>query len=404
MKFIFNAIRSFRARIATNEKDWPSEYVCKFLEPGVVSYEDVNAGINLLRKEAILKMLPSFKGKPVINNHRDISPENFKEHAVGYVVDAWWDDAAGWAFARMLITDDEAKELIQKGYSVSCAFKVKAPMGPGGEWHAVPYNEEILDGEFEHMAIVLTPRYEDAEILDPASGPSPALMVNSKKAVLKPNKEEKHMGLKQLFFRKKDQKENAKTPVDLEKAFVEVDGERVPVAELMKAHNAKNAQDIDVASDDVFIDANGNEVTVGELVEAHRNSKKRMDDDKKDVDDKKEDDKKDDDDERRDDDKKDEDGDEEKKDGKKKSSKRKKNDDKKDEDEDGDGRRDDDKKDEEPETTEDEETTIKKNNGGRDLKHFKMINSAREKAGLAAGGAMVDMPSDKRARGEKYFG
>ena len=52
----------------TNAKEWPEFYTCNFLEPGLVSYEDAGAGIAMLRKETILKMLPTFMGKPVVIN------------------------------------------------------------------------------------------------------------------------------------------------------------------------------------------------------------------------------------------------------------------------------------------------------------------------------------------------
>ena len=103
-----------------NEKDWPKVYSCRILEPGLVSYEDAGAGVALLQRDAITKIMNTAVGKPVIRReHKDISPENFKEHAVGYMTSWKWNDKDGWAWGDFLITDDGTKKDIEAGYSVS---------------------------------------------------------------------------------------------------------------------------------------------------------------------------------------------------------------------------------------------------------------------------------------------
>jgi len=162
----------------SNAKDWPSEYVVNFLESGLVSYEDVDAGIAMLTKATINKMLPTFVGKPVVINHVDVSPKDFQDHAVGYVTRVWFDDYSGWAYCSFILTDDKAKEKVANGYSVSCAYD-QVVTGPGGEWHAIKYNEEIIDGVFNHLALVTSPRYEKC-VIQPTQ-----MLVNSKKASIK---------------------------------------------------------------------------------------------------------------------------------------------------------------------------------------------------------------------------
>lgn len=103
-----------------NAADWPTSYVCNFLEPGLVSYEDVQAGIAMLSSDAIDKMLASMKGKPVIIDHQDVTPETFKKTAVGYVTRVWRDGV--WAYCEFILTDDKAKELVARGYTVSCGM------------------------------------------------------------------------------------------------------------------------------------------------------------------------------------------------------------------------------------------------------------------------------------------
>ena len=155
--------RVVTVRNASN-KQWPEFYECNFLEQGMVSYEDVGQGKALLKKEIIDAMIPSFIGKPVIDKrHRDISPENYEKYAVGYITDIWFDVPSGWYRCKFILTDPKARESIEDGYGVSCSFKVLS-VGSGGEWHAMKYDEEILEGEGEHLAIVDTPRYEECRI------------------------------------------------------------------------------------------------------------------------------------------------------------------------------------------------------------------------------------------------
>jgi len=185
-----------------NEKDWASEYVCNVLEPGLVSYEDVGCGIAMLRKETIVNMMNTFIGKPVIISHIDVTPDNYKEHAVGYVTKVWYDDVQNWMFCSFIITDDKAKEKISRGYSVSCAYDVLAT-GKGGEWHAIKFDEEITEGTFTHLALVPNPRYEECKI-------EPCMMlVNSKKAVIKHENDCGHkMEMEEEKENDEDQKEN----------------------------------------------------------------------------------------------------------------------------------------------------------------------------------------------------
>jgi hypothetical protein len=159
--------------INKNAKDWPSLYECRFLKDGLVSYEDSGCGINLIKKETIDRMLNSFIGKPVIQKHQEVTPGNFEDVSVGYITDLYFNSQDGWHWCKFLLINDKAKEDISKGYSVSCAYKV-TKLGEGGENHAIRYENEILEGEGEHLALVPNPRYEECGV--------PQLVLNSKGA------------------------------------------------------------------------------------------------------------------------------------------------------------------------------------------------------------------------------
>ena len=146
-----------------NSKDWAKVYrACGFIEKGVCEYADERV---YLSEETLIKSLHTIKGRPVIIDHMTgITPENMNEHAVGYVVDY---EVQGACDCKFVIFDDEGKQVIADGYSVSCAYKPKS-FGPGGTWHNVPYDREITDLEYTHLALVQNPRYEDAKVYENA--------------------------------------------------------------------------------------------------------------------------------------------------------------------------------------------------------------------------------------------
>lgn len=169
---------SFTSKMTlSNEKEWPSVYSCTWLEQGLVSYEDVGAGVALLKKETIERCMPTLVGKPVIIDHIDVTPKDFKEEAVGYVTRVWFNPVDGWFWCDFLLHDDKGKQVVAKGYSVSCSFDVKAT-NRGGEYHAIPFDEELTELEFTHLALVETPRYEECKVYANSKGAS---MVTDKK-------------------------------------------------------------------------------------------------------------------------------------------------------------------------------------------------------------------------------
>lgn len=261
-----------RISLASNAKEFPKEYIANFLEPGLVSYESDGAGIAMLRRSAIEKMMAGFVGQPVImKKHKRMTPDNFEKHAVGYITRVWM-DADGWAWCAFLLTDDEAKELVAKGYSVSCSYDVTAT-GPGGEWHAIKFDEEIMDGKMNHLAIVDNPRYEDCRIYNNAKGAAvvrPELEDAVRKEKVKTKQQEKTM---KLQFKKKVKDNAAGVSVELDPADVilEIGGAPVSLATLMNSKkakdNAKPLEELDL--EDVFVGEDGKDNSISALIEEY---------------------------------------------------------------------------------------------------------------------------------------
>ena len=141
-----------------SEKGRP--FKSRFLQAGLVKYD---FGVCLLQKETIDKFIDTFKGCPVIINHKDSITESDK---VGVVNNIWFSDKDGWYWCDGVLTDDKAVKLVESGYNVSCQYAIiDYSINNDGKLHnGNPYDKEILNGLFEHLAIVDNPRYEGAYI------------------------------------------------------------------------------------------------------------------------------------------------------------------------------------------------------------------------------------------------
>lgn len=147
-----------------NSKDWAKTYrATNFIEKGVCTYNDETI---YLSQSTLERAMHSMKGRPVVIKHQKVNPANMQDHAVGYVTDSGQFDSFDAGFTcPFLVFDDKGKEVIAKDYSVSCAYLPKA-FGIGGTWHNTPYDREVTELEFTHLALVPDPRYEDAKIYE----------------------------------------------------------------------------------------------------------------------------------------------------------------------------------------------------------------------------------------------
>lgn len=246
----------------TPQDKWPSTVDLKFIIPGLVYYEDLRnnageivGGTVLVKKEALDKMASSLKGKPIINwDHRKVSAGEYKKGGFQGIItsEARFNSADGWYHAEALIWDEATRKNAERGYSISCAYVPSEVDVTGGTLNKVPYQAEVLNGEYTHVAVVPVPRYEGAriELLNSAKGGS--------------------MNIMSLF--RKDKPEE-KVEVDIETAKVAIEGQGdVPLTELInsfkKAEALKKSAAGSLADTDT-IEVDGKKVTVGELKNAH---------------------------------------------------------------------------------------------------------------------------------------
>lgn len=161
---------------------WTKTYkVVGYLEPGVVKFGDKNLMI-YISKEAIDRFSYRLKGKPVTIGHIEgITEENAQKVSVGDVAVC---PEPGTCIVT--INNEEADQKIANGERFSCCW-IPIKWGPAGTWHNVPYDRELVEMDFTHLAIVPDPRYEDVEVY-----------MNSKKeynnATLKPRSDDGGLG------------------------------------------------------------------------------------------------------------------------------------------------------------------------------------------------------------------
>lgn len=246
------------ARADDPEQPWPESFPFRFIEPGLVNYDDSGKGTVLVKKSTLDKMSQSLKNKPVINNeHRDVNPSDFKMgRADGIVTSVSYNAESGWYEGEMSVWDPDTKANIRNGFAVSCAYGV-SDWGEPGVHNNIPYEAEVMDGEYQHLAIVPNPRYEGATI-----------QMNNSKGGSK-------MKLNIWSWLKGD-KPTLQNSVEMEsdQAKVEIKpGQEVALTVLVNSYKAVEEKKAAAAaaaastklSDDQIVDVGGKKVTVAEL-------------------------------------------------------------------------------------------------------------------------------------------
>lgn len=153
-----------------NGKSIPEVFYGMHFEPGVAEYHESgkDAYRILVLDETIKNMGPSFIGRPVYVGHVDeVNVEKLGQgEEDGWVVECFFNEMDGKHWVKFIAVSDRAKDAIVRGWKLSNAYLPKS-FGGGGLWHGVPYQKQVTNAEYEHLAIVPNPRYEGSVILTP---------------------------------------------------------------------------------------------------------------------------------------------------------------------------------------------------------------------------------------------
>jgi hypothetical protein len=153
----------------TNAKTLPEVYYGLHMVEGVAEYAEAGKEPYriLVGEEVIKNMNPTFQGKPVYVDHVDgVDLENIQNEADGYVFESFYNKSDGKNWVKFIVVSDRGKEAIKMGWKLSNAYVPLSFCG-GGQWHGVEYTKEVTGGEYEHLAIVRNPRYQESMILTP---------------------------------------------------------------------------------------------------------------------------------------------------------------------------------------------------------------------------------------------
>jgi len=241
---------------------WPERFAANFIEPGPCLYkatqEQPKDEMVLLEADVLEKMARSLVGKPVVDwDHADVWPSMIAEGESDGIVTDVWKEADGWWHCAFIVWTKDAIEHCKSGaWHVSCAYVPTRRDMKAGTHHSIPYTEKVLDGEYTHLALVKNPRYEKARI-----------RANSKTG-----------GYKMAFkWLNKPKPSALRLNAGDEEVLVDVDGEAVPMAELVSAMAEQERQDrvLSGADEDEIEMENGAKVKLGALRQAHRNRMNR---------------------------------------------------------------------------------------------------------------------------------
>lgn len=148
-----------------------SVYYGMHFYPGVAEYSESGGEPYriFINENTIRSMSPSFTGRPIYVEHVDGVEENVddvRKGADGWVIESFFNTADGKTWAKFVVVSERGERAIKNGFKLSNAYIPKS-FGQGGLWNGVSYAKEVTAGEFEHLAIVKNPRYEESVILTP---------------------------------------------------------------------------------------------------------------------------------------------------------------------------------------------------------------------------------------------
>lgn len=251
-----------------NAKQPPQIFYGLHMAPGVAEYAEQGRDPYriLINEDTIKNMDSTFAGKPIYVHHvEEVDLDKIQEEADGYVVESFYNKCDGKHWAKFIVVSDRGHDAIRQGWKLSNAYIPKEFSG-GGLWHGVEYIKEVTRGEYEHLAIVPNPRYDESVIMTPEQFKS----YNGEKE-LELLKIANAKGEPRMIFFKREKIANS---ADLEKTVVSLpkSGKEMSIAELVtNADDTAMAakEPMQMANMDHHVMVGEHKMTVNELVTKH---------------------------------------------------------------------------------------------------------------------------------------
>jgi len=245
----------------------------------------------LVSQETLDKISGSSMGIPVVIDHPDglIDDDNIKTlDVVGRVADMHYNSEDDFWYAHFVIDDQRGVDLLNDGYGISTAW-FGDKYASGGTLNNVGYDRELIEGRYEHLAIVKTPRYEMA--INPIYLNSNTCKNDLGDSIIKMNtiilntNEEKGSSMIGKIFKKLVSREEIKTN-EGEEIYVNVDGTDMAISHLVSElklnkknedeKKEKKEEEKKMANGADEVDVDGEKISVNELVKRYKagNAKK----------------------------------------------------------------------------------------------------------------------------------
>lgn len=251
--------------------------------PGVAEYQEPGKDMFrvFLNEKTIRSMDPDFAGKPVFVEHVEgVEPsiDELRKEADGWVIRSFYNAADGKHWCEFIIVSERGLRAVKNGMRLSNAYLPKT-YAQGGMWNGVSYDKEITSAEYEHLALVNNPRYEESVILSTEDFKKYNEDHQMELKRLANSKEEQGESKMGLNFFKRAKIENA---LDIESTVVQLPKSKkeMTISELVEAHD-KIVNMHGYASEDHMVKVGENEMSVKDLVKKHMDQCNEMEEMKK---------------------------------------------------------------------------------------------------------------------------
>lgn len=264
---------------------------------GLAQYDEPNGDSYkvYLKEDTLRNMDPTFAGKPVFVLHVDeVDPnlDELRKEADGWVVKSFYNESDGKHWVQFVVVSEKGLRAVESGMKLSNCY-IAQNFGSGGTWNGIDYDKEITGAEYEHLAIVPNPRYEESVIMTPDEfkkyneGNFEEL-----KKISNNNDKEGSKKMKFSFF-KRTKVENS---LDLESMLVVLPKSKREVS-IEKLVNEADEHEMKKDSEDGpdkmaemhhMVDCDGQKMTVNELIEKHKDAMYALSKRKEDAEDHKE--------------------------------------------------------------------------------------------------------------------
>jgi hypothetical protein len=240
--------------------------------PGIAQYSEMGKDPYrvFLNEDTLRKMDPSFAARPVFVLHVDDVHDDLdtlRGEADGWVTKSFYNQKDGKHWVEFIAVSEKCKQAIADGWRVSNAY-VPTDYGPAGTWNGMDYQRQITNGEYEHLAIVPNPRYEESVILSPEQFKAYNAAKDNELEKLR-NSKERPMKLKDLLFRK-TKVDNA---ADFESLTVLLPKSKKEISVLDLIANADDLEERkeeEMANGDHSVMVDDHKMKVNELVEKYK--------------------------------------------------------------------------------------------------------------------------------------